>query len=197
MNRIQLKAAAPPCVLNEKMSEHLQEGEPLVPFSGIAALYGVEIDRGFRTIELVAGCFADSIGKPEDIVILAHHYSDTPIGKVERFRDTAEALEMDFLVNPNTQAGWDVVTNAEHAIISGLSVGFDILDTEIVRVGEGPRAYDVEKVTRAKLREVSVVVFPAIDGARVKQGDAAPTEAAAQYPQAQAALSRLTAQLAA
>ena len=170
MQTVKLKAM-PPMVKNAKFE--LKEEEDLVPFSGVAAEYNVEIERWFGIMMLAPGCFEDSIGDPGKIVMLAHHYGDTPIGKADAFRDSDERLEMDFKINPNIQAGKEMVSNLNHSIIAGLSVGFDTVTSEFVKVGEGQRAYEVERITKARLMEVSVVVWPAIDGARVNQASEA------------------------
>lgn len=192
MQHITLKAM-PPQVKNAKF-ENLTE-EKLVPFNGTAAEYEKEIERWFGIMMLGAGCFSESIGTPSDIVILAHHYGDSPIGIAESFKDSEKQLEVDFKLNPNTQAGKEMISNLNNSIIAGLSVGFDTQSSEIIRVGEGQRAYDVERITRAKLREISVVVWPAIDGARVKQEESAkrirPLTEDQQHPGAREALSRI------
>lgn len=186
MQRIQLKAA-PPTIKNRKFE--LAAEEPLIPYSGVAAEYDVEIERWFGIMALAPGCFNESIKDPGKIVILGYHYGDTPIGKAVRFTDSAKRLDVDFEVNPNTQAGKDISSNLKHSIIGGLSVGFDATATEIIKVGEGARAYEVERVTAANLMEISVVVWPAIDGARVQQSAALSDDEA--HPGARAELTRI------
>jgi len=193
MNSVTLKAM-PPQVKNAKF-ENLKE-EALVDFAGVAAEYEVEIERWFGIMMLGAGCFAESIGDPSSIIMLAHHYGDSPIGIASSFKDSEKQLDVDFKLNPNTQPGKEMISNLNNSIIAGLSVGFDTQSSEIIKVGEGARAYEVERITQAKLREISVVVWPAIDGARVKQSErfnrVRPTPLAQEdYPETRAALQEI------
>lgn len=146
-----------------KLSEH----------DGWAALYNVEIDRGFYMLEIAPKAFVKSTGNPASIVILNQHDSWSPIGKASKFDERKEGLYMDFLLNPAVQAGAEVISNIDAGILTGLSVGFDIVKVESEkRGGEGAKGYEVDRITEARLREVSVVTFPAISGARIKASDA-------------------------
>jgi len=137
---------------------------------GWAALYGIEIDRMFAIMELARGLFGDSIKDPSKILILNQHDTWQPIGLADKFDDREDGLWMDFLLNTEVQAGAECDSNIRHGVLSGLSVGFDVNRVEIEKRGEGPRAYEVEVITDATLKEVSAVSFPAIDGARVQNG---------------------------
>jgi len=145
---------------DSKMAEH----------DGIACLYGVEIDRILAILELEAGLFGDSINDPSRIPVLAHHDPWSPIGKATRFKDSKESLHMDFALDTAVQAAAEMSSLLTNEIVTGLSVGFDINRIEIEKRGEGPRAYEVEVIKEATLKEVSCVVWPAIEGARVQNG---------------------------
>jgi len=193
MNRIQLKAL-PPTVKNAKFESG--GDKPLVDFAGVAAEYDVEIERWFGIMSLAPGCFSNTLSPAEKIVVLAHHYGDTPIGKCVSFRDGPSALDVEFQINPNIQAGAEMISNLQHTIIAGLSVGFNTVKQEEVKVGEGMRAYSVTRVLEAELSEISLVVWPAIDGARVKQ-QSIPVDAELsedeRHPGARSALERIIA----
>jgi len=167
MSKVILKAMVP-IVKNARERVQLQDSE-LIPVEGYAAEYDVPIERWYGTIELAAGCFADSLDNPESIVILAQHDSWTPVGKASEFRESDESLYLRCLINPEIQAGAEILSNIKHGILTGFSVGFDIIETETRKEGEGPGSYEVEVITKAKLHEVSIVTFPAIASARVQQ----------------------------
>lgn len=138
--------------------------------NGWAALYGVEIDRLFYKMELERGCFSESLDDPESVLILNQHKSDQPIGKALKFDDREKGLWMDFGVNTETQVGKECISNLEHGILTGLSVGFDVVKVETEKRGEGAGSYETDIVKKAKLAECSLVSFPAIPNARIENG---------------------------
>lgn len=144
------------------------ESGDLSEHNGIAAVYDVEIERMFSVLELAPGCFKESIADPDSVVILNQHDSWEPIGKAKAFEDKSDELLMDFLLNPGVRKGAEAISNIEHGILTGLSVGFSIMKSEIREEGEGPRAYEVTRVVEAELSEVSCVTWPALDGARIQ-----------------------------
>ena len=145
---------------------------PMAEHDGYAALYDVEIDRGWYMMELAPKCFSKSTGEPNKIVILSQHDSWTPIGKAAKFDEQEKGLWMDFQINTEIQSGAEVDSNIRNGVLTGLSVGFDVVKVETEkRGGEGARGYDVDRIVEAKLREVSCVTFPAIDGARINASE--------------------------
>jgi len=149
-----------------------QQKIPLAEKDGWAALYDVEVDRGYYMMELAKECFAKSISNPSSIVILNQHDSWTPIGKAAKFEERGEGLWMDFLINPAVQAGAEAISNIDAGILTGLSCGFDVIKVETEkRGGEGAAGYEVDIIKEARLRECSVVTFPAISGARINASD--------------------------
>jgi len=144
---------------------------------GTACLYNVEIDRLWSVMELAPGLFGDSLNEPNKILILNQHDSWQPIGKADKFTDGKDELHMDFLLNTDVQAGKEVDSNMRNGVLTGLSVGFDVVKIETEKRGEGPRAYEVDRIVDAVLREVSAVSFPAIDGARVENSATDPDAA--------------------
>jgi len=119
-------------------------------------------------LQLIPKWLAKSTTHPTAIVIPNHDYSHQPIVNVESFDDTETSLDMDFLLNPEVQAGAEVISNIEHGILTGLSVGFTIQAREVEERGKGREKYFVQRITKADLFEVSTVSFPAIAGARIK-----------------------------
>lgn len=150
--------------------------KPMVEHDGYAALYNTEIDRGFYMMELAPKCFGESLDDPSSILILNQHNSRDPIGKAAKFSEESDGLHMDFLINTEVQSGKEVDSNIRQGVLTGLSVGFDIVKVEMEkRGGEGARGYEVDRITEAKLSEVSVVSFPAIEGARINASVSNPT----------------------
>jgi len=194
MNRIVLRAAAP-TVMNAKPMVALADAA-MEPLEGWAAKYGVVIERWFGNVELAAGLFADSLGKPEEIRILSQHDSGSPIGLARSFTDSADGLYMNAEVNTETQAGREVMSNVRAGILAAFSVGFNTLESEMVAVGKGRNAEMKEVITRAELVEVSVVTFPAISDAKIQQ-QAIPVDAELsedeRHPGARAVLERIIA----
>jgi len=154
-----------------------KDGGGMVKHDGIACLYNQEIDRLFSVMELAPGLFGASLNEPNKILILNQHDSWQPIGKADKFDDGKDELRMDFLLNTDVQAGKEVDSNMRNGVLTGLSVGFDVVKIETEKRGEGPRAYEVDRIVDAVLREVSAVSFPAIDGARVENSAIDPDSA--------------------
>ena len=155
-----------------KFEQFATASKAMAEHNGIAALYDVEIDRGFYMMEIAQKAFAKSTGEPNKILILNQHYSAQPIGRAAKFDDGKDALRMDFLLNTEVQTGKEVDSNIRNGVLTGLSVGFDVIKVETEkRGGEGAKGYEVDRVVEARLREVSVVSWPAIDGARINASD--------------------------
>lgn len=139
-------------------------GERIV--EGVAVPYGdpTEIyERGALFWEQFApGAFGDSIAKRGTRVPLLLHHDDRslPVGKTVELTETADALRVVARVSDTTD-GNDALTLVRDGVLDGLSVGFYSL-------GEQWNSERTERtVTRAELRELSLVNFPAYDNARV------------------------------
>jgi len=129
--------------------------------SGVVVPYGETAKVGGYTESFTSGAFAGT--DPASIPLLAQHDRERlPIGVGTSFTDTATGFEGAFRVS-NTQAGNDVLELIRDGAVSGLSVGF-------LPIPDGDRwSADRTRVerTRAQLVEVSVVAWPAYDGARI------------------------------
>lgn len=130
-----------------------------VPYNDPTEIY----ERGALFWEQFApGAFADSIAKRGSRVPLLLHHDDRslPVGKTVELADTADALRVVARVSDTTD-GNDALTLVHDGVLDGLSVGFFML-------GEQWSQDRTERtVTRAELRELSLVNFPAYDNARV------------------------------
>lgn len=194
MNRVILKAAAP-MVSRKPTSIQLAAGK-MEPIEGDAALYNSVVIRWWGELILKAGCFAESLDTPNEVRLLAQHDSWQPVGLCESFKDDSKSLYVFGKVNTETQSGFEIMSNVKAGILTAFSVGFDILDSEVERVKRDGEEVEREIVTRAKLAEISVVTFPAISDAKIKQESEVTRirpNPQVDYSAAQAAIDRLLA----
>jgi len=169
MQSIILKAAMP-IALNARPREQLAKGD-MSPIEGWAAKYGQEIERWWGFMELAAGAFAESLDKPSDVRILSQHDPTKPVGIATEFRDSNEGLYMKAAINTDVMEGRELMSLIQTGVLTAFSVGFDVQDVAVETRGEGRGKYEVEKVTRATLRECSVVTFPALSDAKITEYD--------------------------
>lgn len=131
-------------------------------FSGIAVPYGdpVEINDWFGsyTEEFERGAVQDS----DDAKVFWRHAE--PIGRITSARDTDAGWEITGVIS-QTPRGDEAYTLLRDGVIDRMSIGFDF--------GEYREEHDTETNTvrlvhtKVKVREVSLVPFPAYEGAQV------------------------------
>jgi len=160
--------AAPPRLCGQELARYrdrkveLQEGaDALVTVSGLAARWDQDIERMFYTLRLRRGCFNDAVQDPMIVTILGYHMDNQPIGKVVSLQDRDDGLFMEAAINTEVQTGAEIVSNLRQGIATGLSVGFSFVKTE------EDLENDIVTLIEGRLFEISVVPFPAIEGARV------------------------------
>ncbi|RZU66754.1 hypothetical protein EV379_3120 [Microterricola gilva] len=125
--------------------------------TGIAVPWGQRADiGGWFTEEFERGAIQDS----DDALYFYGHRE--PIGRIISHRDTEEGWEITALVS-STRAGDDALTLARDGVLTRHSIGFRFDQYEVDESG------DVPHIThkRSKVDEVSLVPFPAYDGATV------------------------------
>lgn len=137
-------------------------GQPLGSFLGAASVYNV-IDLHGDVIDPGA-CSASLARKGDTRPLLWQHYMDRPIGTA-KFVETGSALQCEgFPVAgvPDAEAGMALVAAGA---VTGLSIGFNILDAE----------YDgeVRHIKEIDLWEVSLVTFPANPLAQITESKTA------------------------
>ena len=108
------------------------------------------------------------IPKPSQIKLLAQHNSNDPIGRAQSFNETATGIFGSFKISASTR-GTDALLMASEDLISGLSVGVEVLASREMKNG-------TLVVSAAKLKEVSLVETPAFSEARVLEVAAAAAE---------------------
>ncbi|QTX04116.1 HK97 family phage prohead protease [Agromyces archimandritae] len=125
--------------------------------TGIAVPWGQRADiGGWFTEEFERGSIQDSDGA---LYFYGHR---EPIGRIIAYRDTDEGWEITAVVS-NTRAGDDALTLARDGVLTRHSVGFRFDQYQVDESGDIPHITH----TRAKVHEVSLVPFPAYDGAVV------------------------------
>jgi HK97 family phage prohead protease len=110
---------------------------------------------------MVPGAFADSLRSGQPVALLWQHQTNQPIGKIEALKEDGHGLWMQARLNMRVQAGREAFALLKQGGVSGLSVGFQVLDYDM------DAASGVRFITNVRLWEVSVVTFPANAAARV------------------------------
>lgn len=121
---------------------------------GLAVPYNQTTEVGGYKERFETGAF----GRTQDVKLFYGH--SEPIGKVTAGRDTDEGYEIEAVIS-KTARGDEVYTLMRDGVLNKFSVGF--LPVEH-RMDE-----DVVVRTKAELKEVSVVSFPAYNGAKVEE----------------------------
>ena len=128
---------------------------------GIAVPYGQDTEIGGYTERFEKGAFEDT----GDVKLFWSHRE--PIGKVIAVRDTDEGYEVEARIS-ETNLGSEAYTLLKDGVVDKFSVGFEPIEH---RMDEG-----VVVRTKARLREVSIVPFPAYAGASISEIRAAVEE---------------------
>lgn len=108
------------------------------------------------------------IGDPGKIKMLLQHEASKPIGRMMKFNKAEDGIYASFKIS-NSMQGQDALTLASEALIDGLSVG--------VEVTKSMQKKDYIYVTKATLKEVSLVETPAFSEAQVTKVAASEGEA--------------------
>ena len=108
------------------------------------------------------------VGDPGRIKMLMQHRNDKPIGRMQRFNEEEDGIYASFKISASMQ-GSDALTLAQENLISGMSVGVDVIKSS--------QKKDYIYVTKAQLKEVSLVESPAFTEAQVTKVAASEGEA--------------------
>jgi HK97 family phage prohead protease len=106
-------------------------------------------------------------GEATDIKLLMQHQQDKPVGRAIAFSDSTEGVYGSFKLSSSTR-GQDALVLAQENLVSGLSVGVDVLASKPMG--------DYLLVTAAVLKEVSLVESAAFSSASVTDIAAARAE---------------------
>ena len=108
------------------------------------------------------------IGDPGKIKMLMQHRNDKPIGRMQKFNEAEDGIYASFKISASMQ-GSDALMLASEQLIDGLSVGVDVIKSS--------QKKDYIYVTKAQLKEVSLVESPAFTEAQVTKVAASEGEA--------------------
>ena len=147
---------------------------------GVAVPFDRPTDVGGYIESFTRGAFARTIaerGAGRVKVLAAHSSSVNPIGRATVLREDPAGLHVELRVS-KTQLGDECLALIDDGALDGLSIGF-----VPIRAVHNPSTGVVER-TEVRLDEISLVSFPAYDGARVLAVRAA-------TPQQQSALTEL------
>lgn len=136
---------------------------------GLAVPYGVEIELFDGYFETIApGALADRAEGATSLKLFYRH--NEPIGLITSITETAKGIEIEARFS-DTQAARDAYQLVRDGVIDRLSIGFIPLAFERTEDEAGVHT----TITSLDLREVSLVPFPAYDGATVTEVREQPT----------------------
>ena len=108
------------------------------------------------------------VGDPGKIKMLMQHQNDRPIGRMQKFNEAEDGIYASFKISASMQ-GSDALMLASEQLIDGLSVGVDVVKSS--------QKKDYLYITKATLKEVSLVESPAFTQAQVTKVAASEGEA--------------------
>lgn len=136
---------------------------------GLAVPYGVEIELSPGYFETIApGALADRAADATSLKLVWRH--DEPIGLITAATETDAGIEIEARFS-DTQRARDAYKLVKDGVIDRLSIGFVPLAYDRAEDDDGTHT----TITSLDLREVSLVPFPAYDGATVTEVREQPT----------------------
>ncbi len=134
------------------------EGESTGSFSGLAIPYDTTTNIGHMNERFAQGSIESMVGVP---IFYGHNHQSIPIGKVVESEDRAEGHSFVAEFTPGIQMAQEVRAALEHGTLSKVSIGFVPVESE--------RDGNTITRTKAQIRELSVVPFPAYSGAEITE----------------------------
>ncbi len=123
--------------------------------TGYASVYAV-LDQHNDLI--IKGAFA--LANTQDIKFLWQHDTQKPIGIIKSLSEDDYGLKIEAIINNKIEAGREAIELVRQGAVSGLSVGFNIIDSNYNQLGQ-------RIIIKAELIEISIVTFPANDRAKI------------------------------
>lgn len=121
------------------------------------------VEYGHRITESVRqGAFSRTIrerGADRIKALAQHDHQVLPVGRAQLLREQRDGLYCELRIS-NTSLGDDVLALVNDGVLDGLSIGFEPIEADT-------STRDVVIHTEIRLREISLVPWPAYDGARV------------------------------
>ena len=130
-------------------------------FGGYASVFG-EVDSYSDVVE--RGAFKKSLSEHKSFPLLWSHQTTEPIGVISGREDNT-GLAVQGQVALDVQRGREVHALMKLGAVSGLSIGYEAIKSE--------PDYGIRRLREIRLWEVSPVVFPACDSARIAEVKAA------------------------
>lgn len=141
--------------------------------TGLAVPWGQHAKANGRAFRFAPGVL--KYAALNRVKLLRDHDHAQAVGRAIDLVETERGLEATFRVAPG-RAGDEVLALAADEVLDGLSIGVDFREEDLVPDPMHPSAY---LVTKAALREISLVAIPAFDDSRltsVRASDAASRE---------------------
>lgn len=129
-------------------------------FSGYASVFG-GVDSYGDTI--LKGAYQESIGKRPVIPMLMGHSTLRPIGKIVVMKEDDHGLNVEGELTPGHTEADNAAASMRHGALTGLSIGYDVPEGGALFNETG----DLRTLSKIDLFEISAVVFPADDPARI------------------------------
>ena len=144
--------------------------ERLQTLSGYGLLWSDVADRQGYRIQFLPGAFADSI-RAGDVQGLLHHSANYPISRQRNgsmtLQEDSRGLRVTYRPN-GSQAGRDAVAMVQAVDVRGLSIGFAPVDFELIPPDKSKgEKTPLMLVSKADLKEVSIVTWPAMRGSSI------------------------------
>jgi hypothetical protein len=140
--------------------EHLDKKSNKCSFSGYASLFNV---LDFHNDVILPGTFKD-VGIKEKCILLWQHDSSRPIGKITNIQEDNKGLHVKGQLCLGIRLANDVYHMLKDDILNSLSIGYTPIDYEYNIHQNGSK---IRFIKSAKLWEVSLVTFPANEGAKI------------------------------
>jgi|JI8StandDraft_1071087.scaffolds.fasta_scaffold229247_2 HK97 family phage prohead protease len=131
-------------------------------FAGYASLFGARDQQGDI---VMPGAFAASLKRrgAENIRMLFQHNPAEPVGTWLDIHETPKGLYVLGRLNSKVQRGRELLSLLEDGGLDGLSIGFRTV------LARSDKTHKVRRLLAVDLWEISLVTFPMLEGARVRQ----------------------------
>lgn len=136
----------------------MQDNVRTIQLEGYACIFHEPDQQGDV---ILPGAFGQDIASIVGTPVLWQHHPYTPIGKVVDAKEDTKGIRVLITLCLDTQVGCEAYHLVKSGVLSGLSIGFTMLKS----------CYGTGKVRRIlhriKLKEISLVTFPAHERARI------------------------------
>lgn len=128
-------------------------------FSGYASIWD-QVDAYNDAVE--RGAFKKTLSEKRNFPLLWSHNTTEPIGVISGYEDST-GLAVTGTISLDVQRGKEIHALMKMGAVTGLSIGYQTIKEQM------DRASGVRRLKEIKLYEISPVVLPACDGARIAE----------------------------